>query len=254
VTNVLAGFVRDAGVDPERIVVIQNGVSDEFLRGARDKAALSRRFGLEGRLVLGFTGFVREWHSLDRVIDLIAESDPRLQLHLLLVGDGPAIPALQAQTKARGVGDRVTFAGLVPRDEIVDYIAAFDIALQPHVVPYASPLKLFEYMALSRAIVAPSTANIREVLNDGEAVLFDPADAAAFRSAIERLCADASLRVRMGAAARAAIERHGLTWANNAQRIVGLFEELLWRTGRGPLGAKRPVAVEAAAEIVSTRD
>ena len=79
-----------------------------------------------------------------------------------------------------------------------------------------------------------------------------PTDAAAFRSAIERLCADASLRARMGAAARAAIERHGLTWANNARRIVGLFEELRM-AGRGPLGAKRPVSVTAA-EIVTTRD
>jgi len=254
VTNVLAGFVRDAGVDPSRIVVIHNGVSEEFLAGARDRDALSRRFGLAGRLVLGFTGFVREWHRLDRVIDLIAESDPRLQLHLLLVGDGPAIAELKAQSKERGIHDRITFAGLVPRRDIIDYIAVFDIALQPHVVPYASPLKLFEYMALGRAIVAPSTANIREILNDGEAVFFDPSDASTFRSAIERLCADGSLRARMGAAARGAVERHGLTWAGNAQRIIALFDDVLQKAGRGPLGAERAVSVgAAAARIVRMR-
>ena len=227
VTDVLAGFVRDAGVAPDRVVVIQNGVGSEFLSGAVDGKAVRHRFAIEDAIVLGFTGFVREWHGLERVIELIADSDPRLKLHLLLVGDGPAIPALRHLAAARGVDGRVIFAGLVPRHDIVGYIASFDIALQPQVVPYASPLKLIEYMAQGRAIVAPSTPNIGEILSDREALLFDPGDPAAFRRAIERLSGDADLRVRLGQAARAAVDRHGLTWANNARRIAGLFAELL---------------------------
>ncbi len=241
VTNVLAAFVKGAGVDPNRIVVIHNGVSEEFILGSSDKAAVSRRLGLDGRLVLGFTGFVREWHGLDRVIDLIAESDPRLRLHLLVVGDGPAIASLQRLTRERGIGGRVTFLGLVPRHEVVAYIAAFDIALQPQVVPYASPLKLFEYMALGRAIVAPSTPNIREILNEGEAMLFDPANPTAFRAAIEQLCEDPSLRARLGIAARTAIERQGLTWAANARRTVGLFDGLLRHSAQAPVVARHAV-------------
>ena len=72
VTNVLAGFVRRAGVDPKRIVVIQNGVSPELLAGATDKTKIRRRLGIEDRLILGFTGFMRDWHGLDSVIDLVA--------------------------------------------------------------------------------------------------------------------------------------------------------------------------------------
>lgn len=232
VTDVLAGFVSRAGVDPKRIVVIQNGVGHEFLAGAIDKSVIRRRFGIEDRLVLGFTGFMRDWHGLDSVIDLVAESDPQRNLHLLLVGDGPALLELQRRAAGRNINDRVTFAGLVARGEIADYVAAFDIAMQPQVVAYASPLKLFEYMALGRAIVAPATANICEVLTDGEdALLFDPADTSAFRAAVERLCADAALRERLGRAARVAVERQGLTWANNARRIVALFEGL--RGGQG---------------------
>jgi glycosyltransferase involved in cell wall biosynthesis len=122
----------------------------------------------------------------------------------------------------------VTFAGLVSRHEIIDYVAAFDIAIQPQVVAYASPLKLFEYMALARAIVAPSTPNIREVLTDGEtALLFDPSDTNELRRAVERLCADPDLRDRLGTAARVAVEQKGLTWRNNARRITELFHDLL---------------------------
>lgn len=228
VTEVLASHVRARGVDTRRIAVIPNGVGPEFLAGTADGACVRQRYGLEDKTVLGFTGFVREWHSLERVIDFIAASDPERRLHLLIVGDGPARSFLEERAKERHVADCVTIAGVVPRDEIPDYVAAFDIALQPHVVPYASPLKLFEYMALSRAIVAPATANIREVLvSEQSALLFDPGDQRAFAAAIERLCSDGGLRTRLGHAARATIDRMNLTWSANAERIVGIFEELI---------------------------
>jgi glycosyltransferase involved in cell wall biosynthesis len=228
VTDVLANFVREAGVGPKQIVVIQNGVGSQFLSDVVDGTIVRRKLGIENRIVLGFTGFIRDWHGLDRVVELIADSGPERRLHLLLVGDGPALPELKRLAAARKVGARVTFAGLVPRHEIVGYVAAFDIAMQPQVVAYASPLKLFEYMALGRAIVAPSSPNICEVLTNGEnALLFEPTDLAAFRGAVERLCADSALRARLGRAARAAVDQKGLTWANNARRIVALFDGVL---------------------------
>ena len=166
------------------------------------------------------------------MIQLIAESDHALNLYFLIVGDGPAIDELRRLTAQLGLERRVIFAGLVPRNKIVEYVAAFDIALQPMVVPYASPLKLFEYMALGRAIVAPATPNILEVLTDRDAVLFDPADPLAFRRAVEQLCGNADLRSLLGKAARDAVDRHGLTWASNARRIITLFEGLMQRRAR----------------------
>ena len=100
-------------------------------------------------------------------------------------------------------------------------VAGFDIALQPRVVAYASPLKLFEYMAAGKAIVAPDQPNIREVLSDGEtALLFDAAEAGAMWRAISRLAADATLRGTLGAGARGAIGRRDYTWRGNAERII----------------------------------
>jgi glycosyltransferase involved in cell wall biosynthesis len=227
VTRVLAGEIGRAGVDAQRVVVIQNGVGTEFLQGTGNGARVKKKFDLEDCLVLGFTGFIREWHRLERVVDFIAREKTD-RVRALFVGTGPAVAELQQHAAVQGVADRVIFAGLIPREEIVDYVAAFDVALQPHVVPYASPLKLFEYMALGRAIVAPATANIREVLSNGEdALLFDPDDASAFGAALEQLCDDAALRERLGRAARATLERKGFTWADNARRIVALGEEAL---------------------------
>ncbi|MGB8276056.1 MAG: glycosyltransferase family 4 protein [Alphaproteobacteria bacterium] len=237
VTGVLARFVEDAGVPKERIAVIPNGINSDLLAHDPDPAAAKESLGLEGRLVLGFTGFVRDWHGLDAVIDLIADSDPALRLHLLLVGDGPARNDLERRAAARGVGARVTITGIVPRRDIARHVAAFDVALQPRVQPYASPLKLFEYMALSRAIVAPATENIREILRDGhDALLFDPELPGAFRAALERLCKDPELRRRLGTAARRTIEERDLTWDHNARRVVDLFRQVMDRRASDRIG------------------
>lgn len=225
VTQVLAGRVEAAGVDSEKIVVIPNGINPEEFGGEIGNEQAKRRLGLEGRLVLGFTGFVREWHGLEKVIDLIASGDPGW--HLLIVGDGPARAALEKQAAALNVTSRLTITGVVGRDRVAAHVAAFDIALQPAVVEYASPLKLFEYMALGRPIVAPAQPNIMEILTDGDnALLFDPRDPRSLGKAVERLCRDAGLRQRIGEAARRTIQSRRLTWADNATRVTELFAAL----------------------------
>jgi len=214
VTQVLADEIRAAGVEERRIVVLPNGVSRSMLTTDFDGSTMRRRMGLEGRVVLGFSGFVRPWHGLDLVIDLMAERAAHSDWHLLILGDGPALPDLRRRAERHGIANRVTFAGVIERDRVAMHIAAFDIALQPRVVPYASPLKLFEYMALGRAIVAPDAPNIREVLvHEQTALLFDPQSSDDFCRAIERLARDGAIRKRLGDAARAALIERDLTWS-----------------------------------------
>ena len=100
-------------------------------------------------------------------------------------------------------------------------LAEFDIALQPKVVAYASPLKIFDYMAAGCAIVAPDQPNIREILeHERTALLFNPDDPAALWQAISRLVEDPALRQRLAAAARAELEAKDYTWQGNARRIA----------------------------------
>jgi glycosyltransferase involved in cell wall biosynthesis len=220
VTGVLQRTVAAAGVPPARIAVVPNGID------ASQFAALPAREAGDGPLVLGFVGFVRDWHGLDAVIAAMAAEPGEPDLRLVVVGDGPARAALEQQAASLGLADRATFTGLQPREAIPNLVAGFDIALQPLVVSYASPLKIFEYMAAGRAIVAPDQPNIREVLSDGEtAVLFDPAEPGAMWRAIRRLATDAALRRRLGEAARAEIARRDYTWRGNAARVVDWARE-----------------------------
>ena len=223
VTQVLADAVAAQGVPRERLVVIPNGINEAHFAAAPSPEAARARLGFGDALVLGFTGFVRDWHGVNRVLRWMASPAAPARARLLIVGDGPARADLQALAAELNLQDRVSFTGVVPREAVPAYVAAFDIALQPAVTPYASPLKIFEYLALGKAIIAPRMPNIEEILRDDDnALLFDPKDDASLARALTALSADAVLRERLAEQARATIERMGLTWRANAQRVTAL--------------------------------
>lgn len=223
VTQVLARRVADAEVPGSRIVVVHNGID---LAEFPEPAPHVR----QDRVRLGFVGFVRDWHGLDTVVDGIAgyedarrPQDPILCLDV--VGDGPALPELRAQVARLRLEQRVTFHGTATREQIPGLVAAFDVALQPKVVAYASPLKLFEYMAAGRAIMGPDQPNIREITrHEVEALLFDPSSRVAMWETVLRLAQDPALRQRLGNAARQRVVQE-FTWDRNAARVLATLHE-----------------------------
>lgn len=233
VTGVLGDIIASNDVDASRITVVPNGINQSDFSGQPSTEEAKRALGLDNRVVLGFTGFVRDWHGIDAVIDFIAASSHQT-LQLLVVGDGPVRAELEAQARRLGLGERVRFTGVLPRHEIPRYVSAFDVALQPASTSYASPLKLFEYMALGRAIVAPAQPNILEVLrHEDNALLFAAGDADSFKQQLSRLVGDADLRQRLGDGARRSLIRDGYTWNRNAERVIDIGSALCAATAPG---------------------
>jgi len=225
VTAVLGGYVERAGVPASRIVVTSNGVNEEEFRAVprSKRPALPAQFG--SGPVLGFVGYVRAWHGLPQIVDLLAKDSDFAGANLMVVGDGPGRADLEARAKELGVADRLWVTGLVAREALAAHISCFDVALQPEVTTYASPLKLFEYMALNRAIVAPDAPNIREVLvHRQDSLLFEPESPKSLGDAIRLLVRDAELRARLGAGAADKIRREDISWARNARRAMALVE------------------------------
>lgn len=226
VTDVLADHVRAVGVPDSRIVVVPNGINEAHFAAAPSQESAKSALGWSGALVLGFTGFVRDWHGMDRVIRWMASPAAPVAARLLVVGDGPVRGELEQLAADLKLGERVRFTGVVHRDRVPGLVAAFDVALQPAVVAYASPLKLIEYLALGKAIVAPNQPNIAEVLQDDvNALLFEPGDAEGLERALGRLTHEAALRERLGEGARETIRRMQLTWAGNARKAVSLARQ-----------------------------
>jgi glycosyltransferase involved in cell wall biosynthesis len=225
VTRVLGDIVVAAGVRADRIHVVPNAIVL-----ARFPARSESEDGAP--IVLGFVGFVRAWHGLDTIIAAMAGDTEAKNVSLVILGEGPVREQLEQQAAALGIADRVRFTGLVPQDQVAGQVMKFNIALQPGVTPYASPLKIFDYMAAACAIVAPDQPNIREILeHERTALLFNPDVPGSHWAAIKRLIRDPALRRDLGANARAELEQRGYTWSGNASRVVSLAHELQTDTG-----------------------
>ncbi len=232
VTGVLRGIIARtllaSGIAHRHVDVVPNGILLERFLPAPFLPETENP-DPERPIVLGFVGFVRSWHGLDAVIRAMAEhgrGGGRRPVAFTVIGEGPARVELEQLAAELGISDRVTFSGLVDHVRIPDLVAEFDIALQPKVTEYASPLKIFDYMAAGRAIVAPDQPNIREILEDGKtALLFDPSAQDGLWAAIARLIDDPDLRQRLGASARAELVQRDYTWSGNARRIAAMAAE-----------------------------
>lgn len=227
VSNVLADRMRNVGVLNNHIMPLHNGINQKDYEEL-DNSKIRNELGLQNKVILGFTGFLREWHRLDHIIRLISSFNHEDSPHLLVVGNGPAIEPCQALAKELGIEDRVHFVGFVNRSEIPLYIMAMDIALQPAVTDYASPLKIFEYMAAGVAIVAPDQPNIKEIVtHQKNALLFQTNDREDISNKLLQLIQDPCLRAQIGQSAKETIKLKGYTWRSNAEKITTVAENLI---------------------------
>jgi glycosyltransferase involved in cell wall biosynthesis len=143
------------------------------------------------------------------------------------VGDGPARPGIEAAARRLGVRDRLTVTGPVGRGKLPEFVASFDVALQPAATEYACPMKIPEYLALGKPVVAPDQENIRELVRDGiEGSLFPPGDPTGLVRAIRQLAEDDERRRSLGASAARRVSEEGLTWERNAERVETMVREL----------------------------
>jgi glycosyltransferase involved in cell wall biosynthesis len=186
------------------------------------------------RPLVAYAGHLYPWKGVDVLIEALArlpEVDGRI------VGGHPResdLGRVTALAAARGLDARVRFTGLVPPQAVADTLADADVLVLPNVdtevsARYTSPLKLFEYLAAGRPIVASRLPALAEVLEDGvNALLVTPGDPQAIVDAVCRLLGDPALAVRLAARAFADAERY--TWARRAERLDVLLAQALSRT------------------------
>ncbi|HKP14248.1 MAG TPA: glycosyltransferase family 4 protein, partial [Blastocatellia bacterium] len=213
-----------AGVEAARIVVNPNGVDGDTFHPGCGGRELRAALGLSDKIVVGFTGTFGPWHGAP----VLAEAVTRIadgRCHFLFIGDGDERPATESIIARAGENARVTFAGRVAHGQIPAYLDACDILVSPHVPAadgsefFGSPTKLFEYMAMARAVAASRLGQIANIIVDGDnGLLVEPNDAGALARVIERLADDEALRRRLGAAARQTVIS-GYTWRHNAARV-----------------------------------
>jgi glycosyltransferase involved in cell wall biosynthesis len=190
---------------------------------------------LDDLVIVGYAGHLYAWKGVDTLIDALAKV---AGVRGLIVGGHdrePDLDRVRARAAARGIADRVRFTGHVAPADVRAHLACADVLVLPNpesaISTHAtSPLKLFEYMAARKAIVASDLPSIREVLTDGvSAMLVPPGNADAMAGAIRRLAGDPALRSRLASAAYGAAA--GYSWERRAERLEALFHDVLGSRG-----------------------
>jgi glycosyltransferase involved in cell wall biosynthesis len=219
------------GVAAEKIVLNPNAVDVELFRPGVGGAALRCDLGITNTdLLAGFVGTFGPWHGVVQLAQAIKSLPENLPVRFLFVGSGSLHGEVERLLAAERERRKVIFTGAVAHDRVPALLDACDILIAPH-VPLAdgsdffgSPTKIFEYMAMGKAIVASRLGQIGEVLRHGEtALLVEPGDIDALGGAIMNLVGSNDLRAQLGANARAtAVREH--TWTHNARRVLEAYD------------------------------
>jgi glycosyltransferase involved in cell wall biosynthesis len=222
ITQALAAELAARYGPRDRVFVIPDGAPP-----ADTADAVGVTLPLTARPVAAYAGHLYPWKGVDVFVRALALAP---EIDGLIVGGHPGEPDLARVTAlARdvGVSDRLEITGIVPPAEVEARLARAAFLVLPNTASaisdrYTSPLKLFEYLRLGRAIVASDLIAIREVLaHEDTALLVQPDDAQALADALRRLAADPALARTLGRRARALAGR--FTWAARASRLEAAF-------------------------------
>jgi len=205
-------------------VVSPNGADlDKFIIDDDPGLALRSKLGIEDKIVLGYVGAFVHWHGIDWFVDLVCERlKEKPELVLLLVGDGVAFQGIKNRAIAAGVESQVILPGKVPHQEVASFLSAMDFGILPDSNDYGSPMKLFEFMAMGKGMVAPDFSPIAEVVKDNETSWLFPANnRQACVDKVFEIVNDKRAHKAVGLNARAYIENER-QWKHNAEQLLSL--------------------------------
>ncbi len=220
------------GVQAEKVLVVPNAVSGEFLEPLPDGAALRACLGIEpGELVVGLVSSLVAHEGIGTLLAAAAELRRRgLPLRPLIVGDGPERTALEHQASQLGLAGAAIFTGRVPMADVRDYHAILDIFVVPRtndrVCQLVTPLKPVEAMASGLCVVASEVGALQEIIKQGATgALAAPEDPVALADCLQSLLSSPDVRKQLGANARAWVAEDR-TWERNAVRYREAYERL----------------------------
>jgi glycosyltransferase involved in cell wall biosynthesis len=216
--------------DSNKIATTPNAINLQKIQKLdpfQERQRIRERYGIEQEYVVGFVGSMRRWHGLDFLADCIPKILAEHQdSHFLLVGTGEMESELREFVSRERLAAHVTITGAVRHDEVYPLIAAMDVGLSPDTPPYASPMKLLEYMALGAVPIAPDYPPIREIIEDGKTgLVFAPRNEESFIQSILKLAKDLEIRGALSKSAKAeVIQRRN--WIRNAIEVLTLLSRV----------------------------
>jgi glycosyltransferase involved in cell wall biosynthesis len=244
-SRVTAAFLESLGVEPERLSVIPNGMAPSLFRPTPLPEAR------EIPRIL-YVGTLAEWQGLSVLLQALALVRRQLPAELHIVGSGRDRQRRRLQrTIARlGLEGAVFIAPPVAHEDVPALIAASDVCVAPlgynerNVTQGCCPLKVIEYMASARPVVAANLPVVRELLRDGiEGLLFEPENIEDFARKLGAVLGSRELCERLASAASRRAHA-SFAWSSAQRRLLALYD--------GLLGTSLATTAELGSDVLST--
>ncbi|MDP8256839.1 MAG: glycosyltransferase family 4 protein [Candidatus Alcyoniella australis] len=217
----------DPRVKAADVLANPNGVDARMFAPEAARPGLRHEHGIaQDAFVVGFSGAFSFWHGIETLIEAFCDfAAERPGARLAMLGSGGERAKYEAKLDERGMLDRATFFGVVPFEQVPSHLACCDALVSPQ-VPFigktfhGSPIKLFEYMAMGKPVVASDIGQLAQVVrHEHSGLLFEPGNAGQLARCFQRLYNDPQLARRLGANARQEVLQY-YTWERNARRII----------------------------------
>lgn len=225
ISEPLRDLYVSAGVDAGKVMVWPDAVDPEIFAQEPDRGSLRRELSLPADVVIAvYCGHLYEHRGVEEILAVAKEVPDVL---FLLVG-GREQDVLSRRREAEGLRN-VRFEGFVPNARVPAYLQAGDMLLMPysdrcHTAVWMSPLKMFEYMAARRPIIATDLPAIREYLvHEKSALLVRPGCSGELAGSVRRLRDSPRLGEALAGAAHEKVQPY--TWMNRARDVLERFAE-----------------------------
>lgn len=230
VTSTLKDVLHnDYGIPEDKIIVIENGANVDLFK-PMDTVQAKNAIELDKNTsYICYSGNFARYQGIEYLIRVIPEITRQLpNVKAILVGDGEMRDELQELVEELDISEKVIFIGKVPYSKVPLYINAGDVCVVPKkpLLSGYSPLKLYEYMACGKPIVATRTYGF-EILKERKAgLLVNPEDSEEFSKALIKLLKDNKLRTLMGNNGRQyVVENH--SWESISQKVAQVCHDTL---------------------------
>ncbi|MGE4357982.1 MAG: glycosyltransferase family 4 protein [Candidatus Omnitrophota bacterium] len=215
------------GVKEDNISIIPVGADLNQFNPHIDGGKIRIKYNIDAPLVL-YVGQLHGAQYIDLFIkaaNIVLHKNP--QVYFMIVGEGFMEKRLRRLTKELGIENKVIFTGSVPHHEIPEYISASDICVAPFketkVTLCKSPLKIVEYMASGKAIVASNVGEVRKMVG-GVGILVEPGNFYALAEGILKLLKDEELRINLGKLARKRAEGK-YNWKVSTSTLISMYNQ-----------------------------
>lgn len=231
VSKVIKDELESKGVDGRKILINPNGVNPKIYFPGAGGLEIREKYRLNENIIVGFSGMFTFYHGVSELamaVQLFFDQNQGLiqRVKFLLIGDGDLKPRVEAIINNSSYKDQVIFTGLVPQSESYKYLDACDILAAPHIPIeagsefFGSPIKLFEYMAMGKAILASKLGQIGEILEHGKtAFLVEPGNINQLADGIKVLVENQALREILAGNAREQVMMN-YTWDKHVHKIL----------------------------------